>query len=496
MDPSRRTQCLSTTRMALLEFIVNWTNDTTSEQKILWIYGLAGSGKSTVSTTIASIFRDSGRLGAFLFFDRAVTERSDPTRVIKTLAHQLATFDPRIEAAIRVAVERNPNMLMSPLPRQFQTLILNPLSDEEHLAPIIVIVLDALDECGTKSERDALLEVLTQDSVKLPVAIRIVITSRAERDIYNAFQSLPHILTYELDITSSINRDDISSYFRHRMLLIRTRNTHLLRGTEWPGEEAFHELVQRACGLFVWAYTASEFINGHSPMKRLEVILRGKKATSAEASLDALYKTALESAGDWDDEDLVKEFRDILGIILVARQPLSSAAIDALLQSPEKIPSIHTISLLACLMQQGPTIRVLHPSFADFLMTKGRCGRDIWFFDGPTCHRHLAIQCMDRMDVFLKRNMCNMTLAINLTTECLPEAISYSCIFWIDHICLITDDFMPIVDRLQDFLFQHLIHWFEATSILRRSRDMISRLDQLLKWISVSCHQHNNLSLH
>jgi energy-coupling factor transporter ATP-binding protein EcfA2 len=486
MDPSSRTECLSTTRRAILKFIVDWTNDTTNEQKMLWIYGLAGSGKSTLSTTIASIFRDSGQLGAFLFFDHDVTERSDPTRVIKTLAHQLATFDPRIGAAVRAVVE-NSNMLMSPLPRQFQTLILEPLSKVERLAPaIIVIVLDSLDECGTKGEREALLEVLTKYSVELPVAIRIVVTSRAESDIYNAFQSRPHILAYELDVTSSMNSDDILSYFRHRMSLICTRNRHLLLGTEWPGEEALHELVQRACGLFVWASTASEFINGHSPRKRLDLILRGEKASSAETSLDALYKTALESAGHWDDEDFVKSFRDILGTILVARQPLSSAAIDSLLQSPEDMPSIHTISLLACLMQQSPTVRVLHPSFADFLQTKGRCGRDIWFFDGPTYHRRLAVQCLDRIDVFLKRNMCNMTLGVDLTTEYLPEAISYSCAFWIDHVSFITNDVTPIVDRLGIFLFRHLLHWFEATSILRRSREMISRLDQLLKWISVS----------
>src|SRR5882762_8838366 len=104
MDPSRRTECLPNTRKEILKFIVDWANDPTCEQRMLWVYGLAGSGKSTLSTTIANIFRDSGQLGAFLFFDRDVTERSDPMRVVKTLAHQLATFDPSIRAAIRTAV--------------------------------------------------------------------------------------------------------------------------------------------------------------------------------------------------------------------------------------------------------------------------------------------------------------------------------------------------------------------------------------------------------
>jgi ABC-type dipeptide/oligopeptide/nickel transport system ATPase component len=153
MDPSRRTECLSGTRKGVLKFVVNWANDTRNEQRILWIRGLAGSGKSTLSTTIADIFRDSGQLGAFLFFDRDVIERSNPTAVIKTLAHQLGISDRRIGAAIRTVIEENPNMLMSPLYRQFQKLILEPISQLKSLGSTIVIIMDAFDECAQKSRK-------------------------------------------------------------------------------------------------------------------------------------------------------------------------------------------------------------------------------------------------------------------------------------------------------------------------------------------------------
>jgi len=87
------------------------------------------------------------------------------------------------------------------------------------------------------------------------------------------------------------------------------------------------------------------------------------------------------------------------------------------------------------------------------------------------------------MDVALNRNT---TFTVDQMST-LPEDISYSCIFWVDHLCAIEDDVVPIVGQLRDFLFRHLLHWFEAMSILRRSRDTILRLDQLLKWLSVSC---------
>ena len=482
MDASRRTGCLPNTRTDVLRFIVDWVNDPTSQQNILWLHGLAGSGKSALSTTIASTFRELGQLGAFLFFDRHVAERSDPTTVIRTLAHQLGASVPEIGTVICAAVERNSTITISSLQHQFNWLIRDTLAITSQT---IVIVLDALDECGTASEREGLLMLLGQNFVDLPFSIRTIITSRTEIDIYNVFAFRRHILAYELDITSPATSEDILSYFRHRLSFIRIKNRYLGLGEDWPGDAVIRRLVQRASGLFIWAATALEFINGHDPRKRVGVILNGDVACDAEAGLDALYGTALESAGRWDDEDFVADFQNILGVILLAREPLSSDAIDALLHMPEDRPSIHTTSLLGCILQQGPTVRVLHPSFADFLTTKDRCRRDKWYFDRSTCHRRLAFLCLDRMDAALRQNICAMTLANDIAAETLPEEISYSCVFWIDHICGIEDDFLPVVNQLRKFLFHHLLHWVEAMSVLRRSRDTISGLDRLLHWISV-----------
>jgi hypothetical protein len=485
MDASARTGCISNTRTEILKSIIDWVNDTTHHQNTFWLHGLAGYGKSALATTLASHFGDSGQLGAFIFFDRDVTERSDPTKVVRTLAHQLASSDPRTGAAIRAVVERNSNISLSPLPLQFQKLVVDPLSTLEIPRRAAVIVLDALNECGTAVTRQPLLELLTNDFSKLPFYIRTIVTSRAEIDIRNAFEPQHHILACELDITSPANSNDILSYFRHRMTLLRTQKRHLQLGTEWPGEEVFHHLVERASGLFVWASTASEFINAHEPRKRLRVILSGEAGSGAETALDALYKTALEAIDLWNDEDFLTDFRDIMGVVLVAQQPLSSTTIDALLHLPENRPSIYTISHLGCVLQHTPSVRVLHPSFADFLMTEQRCERDIWFFDRFTHHRSLALRCLDHMDAVLEQNMCNMSLSINLGHESLPDDISYSCLFWIDHVCAIEDDLTPVMNRLHVFLYRHCLHWFEAMSILKKSRDTISLINRLLSWISV-----------
>ena len=347
-----------------------------------------------------------------------------------------------------------------------------------------MVVLDGLDECGTARDRKALLSVLANDFFHL-FRVRTIITSRPEIDICAAFESQCHILAYGLDITSPTNSEDILLYFQYHLARIRSQKKYLRLNIDWPGEEASHDLVQRASGLFVWASTVCDFLNGHDPRKRLDVILKGEVASGAELALDALYATALRSVGDWDDEDFVADFRCIFRIVLAAHQPLSSTSIDILLNFHEDRPSMHTISLLGCVLQPNPTVRVLHPSFSDFLVTKQRCGEDMWFFDRALCHRYLALKCLDFMDKVLESNMCNMSLSVDQTSENLSEVVSYSCLFWIDHICVVEDDLSPVVEQLRGFLYRHLLHWFEAMSILRRTRATISLANRLQDWLLV-----------
>jgi hypothetical protein len=485
MDASDRSECLAETRVDVVKFIKDWAADPTSGQCVLWLHGLAGSGKSTVATTIANQLRESGQLGAFLFFARDVTERSDPTNVIRTLAHQLGLCNPGVGAAIAAVIENTPGISMSPLRLQFTKLIVEPLSAIGQSTTTLVVILDALDECGNAKQRKSLLAVLAAESHKLPASVRILITSRPEYDIGRAFDSQTHILARELDTTSKMNTEDILTYLRHRMLSIRTMKIHLGLGEEWPGEHDIWRLSKRASGLFIWASTASEFIDGHDPERRMEMLLKEKTTSGAESALDALYMTALESAGLWDDTDFVDDFRSILGIILVAKNPLSHSTIDSLLGMEKRRPSLHTIALLACVLARSPAVRILHPSFADFLMDRERCGRDVWYIDRTSHHFRIAVKCLERLDGALKRNICGLSLSSTKTHCSLPEDLVYACVFWVEHICVITEENTAIVDHLDAFLHRHLLHWLEAMSILGRSRETIALLNNLLDWVKV-----------
>ena len=75
MDASDRTGCLHGTREDLLRSITEWATNLSGEQRLFWLHGVAGCGKTTLATTIANVFREQDRLGAFLFFDRDDAEK-------------------------------------------------------------------------------------------------------------------------------------------------------------------------------------------------------------------------------------------------------------------------------------------------------------------------------------------------------------------------------------------------------------------------------------
>jgi hypothetical protein len=181
-------------RLGTLKLVTEWLTIPSEGQNLLWLYGHAGCGKSLLARAVASYFRDLGRLGASVFFDK--NSPSDPSVVIPTIAHQLGSFDSRLGTAIFEAFSANPSFADVPPPVQFSTLLLDPLFSVQdmHVEGPLVVVLDALDACGTTSDsRKGLLEVMTEGLPKLPACLRVVVTSRLERGITAAFHDRLHI---------------------------------------------------------------------------------------------------------------------------------------------------------------------------------------------------------------------------------------------------------------------------------------------------------------
>ena len=121
MNAAVRTPCLPGTRTRVLEEITKWivsSDGDHAQTNIFWLHGPAGTGKSTVATTIAQYFYDLDRLGAYVFCERAT---SDPTAVLRTLAYKLAHYDASIGAGISESLHLDPDISISPLESNSKT---------------------------------------------------------------------------------------------------------------------------------------------------------------------------------------------------------------------------------------------------------------------------------------------------------------------------------------------------------------------------------------
>jgi hypothetical protein len=488
MDEYNRTPCLENTRRNVINDIMEWiANDSNDSRKVLWVYGLAGTGKSTLSTTIAQIMRRLHRLGAFFFFNRDIPQRNFAT-LIRTLAYRLAMFDARFGAAISRVVENNDDIAGMPLELQFGNLLsANALKSVEWSGGPVVLIIDALDECGSEADRKILLQVLSKGFCDLPSFIRIMVVSRQELDIQLALGSHLHLRPYPLDIDSVTNKDDVSEFIQHRLEEIRIKDGYL--GDHWPGDDKIRSLASRASGLFIWASTACLYIeSGYTPSQRLSELVNTQPDDNSSgpfAQLDILYKTGLQSAGLWNDPSFRLDCCNILGVIVCVRVPLSCPVVDTLLALPQDRPSWKSVSRLRCLLHVSETepIRILHPSFHDYLSE--RCRDQPWSIDLERHNEELALRCIKLLDKELRENICDMTLPYRSRKNTLPEAISYACKFWIEHICLVSNVTDDIVEQVYDFLVKHLLHWMEAMAILNSHDDTIRVIHNLMEWLRV-----------
>ncbi|KAJ7087458.1 hypothetical protein C8R44DRAFT_820126 [Mycena epipterygia] len=278
MNSTSRDPCLVGTRREILDDITEWFTVPSDSGNILWLSGVAGSGKSTISLTIAESTRGLQRLGAVLFFNRNEPSCNHPSAVIRTIAYWLALSDTHVEQDICATIRRDPEIINAPLQMQFNQLLLAPLrAAEPHISGPILIILDALDECGDPFSRRALLSLLSDEFPKLPHFIRILITSQRNSDITPGFRSC--FTERDLDTVPSTAKD-VEIFIRHEMAQMRK-----LKGLDstWPEEQKIQAVVNLSRGLFIRASTAIRFLraNGYRPDEQLDVLIEhGLSGTS------------------------------------------------------------------------------------------------------------------------------------------------------------------------------------------------------------------------
>jgi hypothetical protein len=504
-------KCLANTREELLREIDRWIDDPNSEP-IFWLNGMAGTGKSTISRTVAQSRSKQDDLGASFFFKRGESDRGSLAKFVPTVAHRLAWSMPEVAPFIKNAVDADPAIADKGVREQFEKLVRGPLLKATATPlsrPSVVVVVDALDECEKDADIKLLLELFSTLRFGGPLRVRVLITSRPELPVRLGFSSIDgtHQDLILHKIPQSIIEHDISVFLRHEFANIRNSFNEeaaeeLKLPVDWPGKANLEKLTAAAVPLFIFAATLCRFVNDSclgSPDKLLQSVLHHTSNGHA-SKLDMTYSPVLEqqvvNRSGRERRDIIESFRLIVGTIITLASPLSVRALALLLhvhidEVTTKLRMLH--SVLEVPESLDSPVRLLHLSFRDYLVDPENKDTVEFWVDEKLAHRNLAKHCLRIMRGALRKNICSLSfpgmhrseVGVRQLKERIPPELQYACMNWVHHQTKV--DFEPngSID-IYDFLKTHFLHWLEALSLVGRISESIGFIDKLQSIFDVS----------
>ncbi|PYI24418.1 hypothetical protein BO99DRAFT_321342 [Aspergillus violaceofuscus CBS 115571] len=499
--------CLEGTQVAVLEKIQQWSIGS-EEKPILWLQGMAGTGKSTIARTAAAAFRNGTLLtstgalpdnvcfGGSFFFDHKKQDCKDPRNLFPTLARQLVEVIPEIQDAVCAAIANHHDIQQRTLRDQWRYLIWQPLSMlQSDLQDTVMVVIDALDECEVKinnykDDLEVILGLLSQIHQLRFVRIRVLITSRPEADMQRHSKSLSQnihdqtLKKVKLVNSADDREDDITRLIKHEMVAIKKSHPRL--PADWPGTQSLRQLVVQTEGLFIYASTVCRFLRDATErtiQRRLDRILdNGFDGNSKGNNLDEMYNQILEIilTGETDnDEEMSNLFNQVVGCIIVLSQPMSLMDLGDLV--PCQIDDIRWIlgqlcSVIEVSQNEHQPIQLVHLSFRDFLLDHSRCKNDLFYLEEKEPNHVVFEHCLELMSCYLRRDICCLRepgielSQINLESldikKRFPDSVRYACIYWAEHLERSGDASPADEARTLGFLETHFIHWLEAMCLV------------------------------
>ena len=489
------------TRTKFLDFIVDWVNDPESERALV-LFGQAGTGKSSIAHEVARRFNDMRRLSSSFVFRRG--DGPKPRHFFTTLARDLSDRYPSFKAALGEVIKANTSLRQGAQDYRevFGSLLRDPLKGLHIVGPIFVVV-DALDESGDATGRSGLHHFLADHISELPSNFRILITSRPESDIVNAFNGIPEVrVLYTNDTELAAQTDnDIRTYLEKNL------PSHIF-------EKHGSGLVTKAEGLFQWVAVACGYIlnppPGFTKLKCIRDLLMTPSNHKRLNLLDQLYMEVLKAY--FTSPAVRHQFRSIIGPLLVVFKPLSISLLTALrrfapIDDPdddpddeESVSSIvsHLGSLLSNVTSSELPIIPLHASFRDFLTDRNRSGD--FYIDLIDAHYQLTTSCLDLMldKSGLRFNICNLATSYLANNDMpglqsqidtyISPALSYACCFWANHLKHILFD-GEVIDKMKLFFEEKFLFWLEVLSLIGSISLVSPALSFVKVWLASDHHK-------
>jgi len=303
-DPPPR--CAEGTRKKVIADIVNWINDPSPRESVLWLNGPFGNGKSAIMQTTAETLRHDPQMSHLLagsfFFGRGKPGRDKAKYLVPTIVYQIATNIPWMRNPIELVLCRDSTILSKSIDAQLRYLITEPFRrtlDQWSPFHTPTVIIDGLDECDGHDSQSLILSAISTAVFKDHIKLRFLIASRPEHQISKIFHAHPlRQLHSPITLVDDYKTyEELKKHMRSGFDRIYERHSDSMFAVEkpWPSDGELRALARRASGQFLYASTVLRFVDaddGH-PVDQLELILT--RPSVAFSSMDELYTLILES---------------------------------------------------------------------------------------------------------------------------------------------------------------------------------------------------------
>ncbi|KAJ3564126.1 hypothetical protein NP233_g8500 [Leucocoprinus birnbaumii] len=407
-------RCNADTRKTLRARFIKWGRNSTVTERLLWLFGPAGVGKSAVAQP---------------------NNRSDPDAVIPTLVYQLALLLEPYRLVLGQLFKANPQILSQERASIFHQLITDCFfSDPPPSRPLtllsylcqqlqdimahrhLLIVLDGIDECKGRDAQCEFVKMIYACALRdRNTQFRWMLCSRPEPHLtatFAAMQNKAICLQKKLEVDDAEAQTDALRILETGFAEIRARDPFQF-GPEWPKEDDIRFIARQASGHLGFVSFIIRFIGDiehDDPDRKLEMCLHVLRTTSGISydtnpfdSLDFLYTQILSDI----PKDILVITKRVLGVlILYGNEKLTTIILANFLGLDRaafysSLQRLHSVLLIPFPEEahQSP-IKVYHASFFDYLSDRSRARE--FFLDGGAVQLYVVGQWFEWLGHFSK----------------------------------------------------------------------------------------------
>ncbi|KAF5336328.1 hypothetical protein D9611_006651 [Ephemerocybe angulata] len=465
--------CTPGTRISLLATLLIWAMDRDSAH-LFWLSGPAGTGKTAVSKTFCAQLAQRGTYGASFLCSVQEKDLHDVYLIIPTVAKILAEERPDFGRALE-QVLLNDRSCRSPktmsLDDQYSKLILEPASKVFTPDDLLVVCIDALDECKDKGAIGKLLHALSR---KPNVPLKFFLTSRPEIALRTSLQSSGRQLRL-YDIEEHVVKADVMLFLTEQFRAVPA--IYEAHKDTWPPPE-IEAIADFSGKLFIVAFTAFKYITAPNGvcLERFKHFVQ-RSPDLGSSPVNTLYDGIMTEAFQDLHRDEQGLLRSCLSLLVSAQKPLSPYDYGKLLNTDtclvrEAFKALHSVVQVPDEGVDGGSISIYHASFVDYV-TSPTQRKQKWTMEKAVAHAATGDACFRIMNSMLCFGISGAQTSYLSNDEQptplkLESELTYACTTWGDHAIYAGLESETWKQKVVAFLRGEKVwYWLEALSAVK-----------------------------